>query len=286
MSCFNPKITFRFIEYLFQCRPINESGRVLKKIYKNELEPSTDFQRLFVIAINDYNYLYNKQLNVDDIINLSKLFPTHDLVLNNDQLQQLNSLILLVQNSGTSLADIAGIFSQTIRLSFINEYKIELAKLLCNYPLITNGEPPIIMYETYTAQAVNLINSNAPQKDIEEVFLLMKERTDRYNNAHEDISLETVKKTLFKNQQILRNHYGVNHLYIYGSYSRNEQTIYSDLDLLIVPTSSSYYNISKKRISDFIQNEAKLPCDVSIKNHTFNGNHNPGDIFDGALRIF
>ena len=286
MSCFNPKITFRFIEYLFQCRPINESGRVLKKIYKNELEPSTDFQRLFVIAINDYNYLYNKQLNVDDIINFSKLFPTHDLVLNNDQLQQLNSLILLVQNSGTCLADIAGIFSQTIRLSFINEYKIELAKLLCNYPLITNGEPPIIMYETYTTQVVNLINSSAPQKDIEEVFLLMKERTDRYNNAHEDISLETVKIILFKNQQILRNHYGVNHLYIYGSYSRNEQTIYSDLDLLIIPTSSSYYNISKKHISDFIQNETKLPCDVSIKNHTFNENHNPSDMLDGALRIF
>jgi hypothetical protein len=28
---FNPKITFRFIEYLFQCRPINESGRKLRK---------------------------------------------------------------------------------------------------------------------------------------------------------------------------------------------------------------------------------------------------------------
>ena len=283
---FNPKITFRFIEYLFQCRPINESGRQLKKIYKGEAQPETDFQYLFVTAINAYNYLHNKVLTIGDIVELSKLFPTQDLELTQQQLTQLEQLVSFINNSNGTLNDVIFIFMTTIEFSFIPEYKIELAKLLANYPLFHNDLAPIIMYETYTTQIVNLIELNGSNQEIENIFHILKERTDSYNNAHEDIPLSAIKDKLYKNQQVLQKHFGINHLFIYGSYSRNEQTIYSDLDLLVIPYQRSYFSISKKQIADFLEKEIKIPCDISLKNYSFDSKRIPSDMFDGVVEVF
>lgn len=65
-------------------------------------------------------------------------------------------------------------------------------------------------------------------------------------------------------KNILINEYKVNGLSIYGSFSRNEQTIYSDIDLLINVDDYLSYDIDT--LKEYLSNYLNRPIDINIYN--------------------
>ena len=288
---FNPKITFKFIENLWQERDHRESEAGIKAVYDGNALPHSFTEKMFFKSLTAYRTLYaDKTITTDKILETYRIYKgKHDFSVSQKSI--LDDIVTVI-NKGltdpTSWIDyFVFIFRMTIESEVFPDYDIEMAKLLSNFILIMNDSHPIIMYCYSTMKMATLVRCNAKVEDIKDAMSILIARTESFNKKHSLVTLDEIKIKLYENIDYLRTRFGINQLYIFGSYAKNTYNEYSDLDLLchINQEFATLANL-KNDIARFVQEITGIDVDVLIDNISFDINQVPVDIFDEKIRVF
>lgn len=288
---YNPKIRFKFIENLWQARDYREAESPLKAIYYGKQAPHTFTELMFFKSLKSYQLLYesDKELTLELIQKVYELWSAE--VLSHEAIVTLKTIIQKILKFRNEVMDIkrhfVKIFSLLIKQKIFPEYNVEMAKLLSNYMFVKDGKPPIIMYSYGTMKIVQFIEENATVENIYNALMLLLHRTQKFNEAHENISLDEIRKKLYGNMQILQENYGIQNLYIYGSYARGEQTKFSDIDLFahLYEDKKMFANL-KDEITMFMTKLFGIEVDIIVDDISYDKNLVPVDIFIEAIKVF
>ena len=95
-----------------------------------------------------------------------------------------------------------------------------------------------------------------------------KDLSFSYDNEYLPLSKSDVINVIQKHRKILKNNFGIKTLWIYGSFRRNEQTIYSDIDLYV-----RFYKEPTKEIIKQVKKYLTIvlgrTVDLLIDNYTY-----------------
>jgi len=108
-----------------------------------------------------------------------------------------------------------------------------LLKLLANHWLLQNGYSMIIFYPSYLRGFDQLIADGADTSLLEKMIRNFYQDTYYKNNIGLVKTMEEFSTQLKSIKGVLNNQFGIVKLSIFGSYAKNRQCEYSDLDLLI-----------------------------------------------------
>ncbi len=288
---YNPKIKFKFIENLWQERDHRESEQGIKQVYSNKILPHSFTEKMFYKCMMAYERLFNGGiLTTKKVIDTYLIFKEKYNFTNENKIV-IEEIVTLVNQELCSVEPIEtnfiAIFKKVITSRVFMDFDIEMAKLLANYILVMNNKPPIIMYCYSTNKMANLVRYNVDDSEILKVLNLLITRTNRFNVKHKYLSLDEIKSCLYQNIDYFKEKLGLQHMYIFGSYSRNEQTEYSDLDLLCYVADQYAYMANLKRdIAMFARQITGIDVDVLINNISFDPKQVPVDIFIDKIKIF
>lgn len=288
---FNPKITFKFIENIWQKRDHRESENAIKLIYKKQALPHSFTEIMFSKSLKSYESLTNSKNITKEIICSILRNYKQTIKLSDEDEKRMEHVICEINNMDLSndswIDSFVEIFKTSISISAFNGYEIEMAKLLSNYRLISENKHPIIMYCYASQKMANIAYSNGENVEIKKILNILIKRTNKFNKKHEIVPLKNIVENLLDLREELMISYGVTHLGIFGSYSREEQNEYSDLDI-ICEVRDDYKNISNLRdeIATAIKEKVEIDVDVMINDVTYDADQIPVDMFTEEIKIF
>lgn len=112
-------------------------------------------------------------------------------------------------------------------------YSHKFAILGFNSILVRNSILPIIFY-TYPALSLfELIDSGLTIDCVKDIVMQMFEKSIEYNTSHEVITPKELEEELKGITPELKEKFGVEELFITGSYANGLYNEYSDLDLIV-----------------------------------------------------
>lgn len=288
---FNPKITFKFIENIWQARDHRESEAGIKAIYRKDALPHSFTEVMFSKALKAYEIIARvKTIDLDIALSIIKIYESSFKF--DDSIKEL--LLPLIEKIKIALnwdchwlMHFLEIYKYCILCPIFKGYEIELAKLFSNYALIVNGLHPVIMYCYSSDKMANIIRNGENEEQLAKIMSLLIKRTNKFNKSHEIVPLDEIKKSIYEIQEELKEEYGITHLAIFGSYSRGEQNKYSDLDI-VCEVRKDFKNIGNLRemIAARIKEIAGLDVDVMINDVTYDANQIPVDMFNEKIDLF
>ena len=113
----------------------------------------------------------------------------------------------------------------------------------------------------YRAQIKRMLDSK--EIEIRRELELLKERTKR-NNIKHDVRLNSLIRKIIKDKrdEFLDTFKSVSDFGIFGSFSMNKETEYSDLDMLVISNDKSY--VLERDIYMYWKNYFDIPMDIKI----------------------
>lgn len=288
---YNPKITFKFIENIWQGRDHRESEEAIKAVYRKEALPHSFTEVMFSKALKAYEIISSSnsvdEIKIKDIIKIYKPL----LQMNEDDanllLQLIDKIKVALNYDCHWLEHFLDIYRYCILCPTFKGYEIELGKLFSNYSLIVNHLPPVIMYCYSSEKMANIIRSGGDEEQLRKIMSLLIKRTNKFNKSHKVVPLVEIQQSIYEIQEELKNDYGITHLGIFGSYSRGEQNKFSDLDI-VCEVRKDFQNIGNLRemIAARIKEVTGIDVDVMINDVTYDANQIPVDMFNEKINLF
>jgi predicted nucleotidyltransferase len=288
---FNPKITFKFIENIWQERDHRESEAGIKAIYKGEALPHSFTEMMFSKALKAYEIIRDgKDISEEKVIEILSIYKPETVIKSGSEasIAPIVEEIKKALEHDTNWRDrFLKIFRMSVMNPLFKDYEVEMAKILSNYALICNGLPPIIMYCYSSESMARIIRYGGTDQELGKTLSLLTKRTNRFNRSHEVIPLSEVQKGLCIIQDDLISDYGIKHLSIFGSYARGEQDKYSDLDV-VCEVRKDFRSIAnlREKIALKIKGAVGMDVDVMIDDLTYDSNQIPVDMFSEKLNQF
>ena len=281
---YSPKIVFKFSLNLWQHRDIYETETFLKPVFFDGVEASTLTGAMMMRAKSAFEYLKTiSQLTVDSVDHLIEIIGDIPSSYHQEELVPLLETINSI--SSFDPEQMSGIFYKSIKTIFFGDYRIELAKLICNCPLIKAGLFPMIMTIQFTNMILDLMKDyELNKKIIINEFDKMMAFTKGYNTKANPTSIEELRKIIKTNSLSMMKERHIKNVYIFGSYARSKTTEYSDIDIAV----SLYPNYkitdtTKKELTAYFHALLKNKLDVAILTKEVNIDH---PMFKDAIRIF
>ncbi len=131
------------------------------------------------------------------------------------------------------------------------EYTFILLKLCTNWWLNKNNYSMIIFYPSYMRGINQLIDEKEDFKLIEKMIKNFYQDTFYKNEKHIVRTELDIKQKLTKLKPVLEHQFKVKHVKLFGSYAKNKQTQFSDIDLIV----ETYENINEndlKSLDDYL----------------------------------
>lgn len=262
---YNPKINYKLIYFLNPKLDLRYNYYETIDIYyhnkKYESEQGEWFQKLN----NIFTYLLNNsKLTIEMFEYSAKQLNTN---VNKDVIDLINQKTLNYKNK--SILEYAVLLLYNIIISKPLEKNNELlAVLLFNVVLIKNNYVPIIFTKDNLYFINKMINKKINYLYIYQFLEFYKDLSFLYDNKYLPLSKLDVINTVKKHKKNLKNNFNINTIWLYGSFRRNEQNNYSDIDLYISffdePT-----NIIIRKVKKYLTTILGRKVDILVDNFTY-----------------
>lgn len=224
------KCYYRFIEFTSKLIGIQLPHERFKRIamddYKAESKQEVKVKRL----ANAYLYLLN---NIQQSFTKELLEHTYFLLtnkrLNKNKIQNiLTEFYKNYDESGHYLAA----YLHLIILEQIKIQSIEFALMISNYILLKKGRFPIIPYLNVQKNYKKIIKN----KDLNQMmyFIAQSETISKPKFIQTSLDKDTIIYKFKEMKEELKKKFCLSKLYLYGSYAKENITVSSDLDLLVI----------------------------------------------------
>lgn len=224
------KCYYRFIEFTSKLIGIQLPHERFKRIamddYKAESKQEVKVKRL----ANAYLYLLN---NIQQSFTKELLEHTYFLLtnkrLNKNKIQ--NILTEFYKNYDESSHYLVA-YLHLVILEQIKIQSIEFALMISNYILLKKGRFPIIPYLNVQKNYKKIIKN----KDLNQMmyFIAQSETISKPKFIQTSLDKDTIIYKFKEMKEELKKKFCLSKLYLYGSYAKENITVSSDLDLLVI----------------------------------------------------
>lgn len=211
---YNPKIDIRFIYYI---------SEKFDWSYSETLKSDGQFRKVF----QQYLKFRDSELTIKAISEmlsaLGNAEPCSD--------EQFNRIIFIENDCGAN--DFFKIFQLVIQENLFGDYSREMAKILFNRLITTNGYMPVVFYSHHSNYILSAIYSNNIEFAIIGLNQLVEYVDYHFNSIDKNrqTNLDVITARLLDNKDSLQNIFGVTQLGLFGSYVSKTFNEYSDLDV-------------------------------------------------------
>lgn len=243
---YNPKINYKMIYFLNPKLDLRYNYYETIDIFYHNNDYMSEQGKWFQKLNNIFTYLLNNsELTIEMFEFAAEQLNTK---INKDVIELLQQETLKLNNEQVSKYAVKLLYSIILNKP-LNENNDLLAVLLFNVKLIKNNYKPIIFTKDNLYFINKMINKKINYLYIYQFLEKYKDLSFSYDHEYLPISKIDVINIIKKHKKILKNNFSVKTLWIYGSFRRNEQTIYSDIDLYARfyknPTKESIQNVKK-----------------------------------------
>ena len=284
---YNPKIDVKFLTHLSDDFNHFESELRIKRIYKNHLEPKSFYEKEFCQFKNAAEIIKSSpSFDAKTAVEIIKMFDTCVDI----ELDHLSNFIncLNENNDNDSLQIKTELFILSMKLLEHSDRQMSISLLFANITSLRNEKPPLIIFNKHKFELKQIILNYGYDKDkILGIFEKAYSSMEKYFRKHEYVSLNEVVNHLSLQKEKLISSFNLSSLSIYGSYSRDEATEYSDLDLLVTLKNDVLLeSYPKYELVNYLKDQVGLPIDVTIFQEIGKTKVVPKDIFETAFKVF
>lgn len=261
VEAYNPKIEERFIRYLSPQRPFT---------YEEVKEEKSKYKSL----LNAFKEIKLKELTVDRVTKMYQILENHNTV------RIYEEFIDEYSDMDTVEKMING-FIKLIHEKVFLERTVEMAIMLFNNQMINQNYCPIVFYPNITKQLVEAIESSESHNKIYAQFHHAYFNTlNKLNRRHNTKSQKEVVSLILNHQHMLKDLYKIESLGLFGSFARDDQNEYSDIDIWIKVNGWISYQ-TKYLIKSLLETILDLGVDINF----WTPNH-ARTVFHDSLKIF
>ena len=273
----NPKLHFKIIYSINKLLDTTKGYFELKDIYYNNGVPKSEQGIEFHKLLTIYNLLMDNILSIEllnEVITIAHVDSNDlDLVINEfNKAKESNDYISLLRYL-------------LINYSF-NCYTYELTSFLINKLLIENDDIPII-FTRYSLEVIEQqIKLGANDLLLKEILSELEIRTHFYLNRYDDgLNKNKIFQIVLDNKELFINN-GYNAVWLFGSFSVDKATPYSDIDLFV---SRIDITKSKSEAKEFFESIFHRLVDIHFIDETFIGDSDINEdvkvlIFDERIK--
>lgn len=258
---YNPKIDFRFLAFANMNIDKFESTYDLGKVFKRELEATTNNQIDMVKTKRTFELFKAKGINKETI---DECIKTFNIVVTNTKIQTLlNYINELDKRDYYEYA--CKLFMFIVKKSLFGSINNKMAILIFNTIMYQNKTLPIIFYPHNMRSLNELINSGLSFESLKEIIRKHFNISVVYNTPHKLVTRDEIIGILLKSKNELEDVYGVKHVTLTGSYVNGLYTEYSDVDLIVTIKDKD----KKKNVEDYFVKKFEMPVDVILSDEEF-----------------
>lgn len=258
---YNPKIDFRFLAFANMNIDQFESTFNLGKVFKGELEATTNNQIDMVKSKKCFELFKEKGINKETIMECIKKF---NIVVTNAKLQMLIEYINELDKSDY-FEYACKLFMFIVKKSLFGTLNNKMAILIFNTIMYQNKTLPIIFYPHHMKNLNELINSGLSFESLKEIIHRHFHISVVYNTPHKLITRDEIINILLSNKKELEETFGVEHVTLTGSYVNGLYTEYSDVDLIVTINDKD----KKKELEAYFVKKFETPVDIVLSDEEF-----------------
>ena len=135
--------------------------------------------------------------------------------------------------------------------------------IIHNFILYKKSISPIIFHLNYLEEIYEKIKENKLDEARNTIFIEYS-ITSIYNFKHKEVHLVYVKCKLNEFYEEYKDIYKLENIYIYGSFARGDERIYSDLDLYLIVKEKAIKDDKRLEIASVLYKILELNIDLSI----------------------
>lgn len=212
---------------------------------------------------------FKENLSVNSVKSILK---EYDIILSDEEIKNKINLINKVKSFEKLILFLENSFKKKIE---IKDY-FSLLYLLINYWLFNNGYSLMALNPTIIYNMKQMIKEETSFEFFKTSFIRFYNYSLKKNSFHEIIPLNKLKGKIMKQKEILNEQFGIKKLFIYGSYAKNKNNEFSDLDIYIETNKKNSTN-NILSVRDFLINILKIKVDISV---------DKSFILDALLEVF
>ena len=208
----------------------------------------------------DYIKLDTTKLSLKSIDHILSILNI-DAVVNKDALYEIIYEFNNNYNPNAAINSFIKIIKEDVFNS--RESNIKMAVIIHNFILYKKNISPVIFHIHYLDEIYKkvLLNNIDEAKNI---IFIEYSITSIYNFKHKDIHLDYVKNKLNEFYKEYEDIYKIENIYIYGSFSRGDERIYSDLDIYLIVDDLTIIKDKRLEIASVLYKLLELNIDLSI----------------------
>ena len=261
---YNPKVDYLFSKKIIKHKDsYNQDENYYRDIFYKRIKDIRDEKALFLSKMsNAIDYLKDVDNLSLDIIKHTLILLDYNTQINDEKLVQLLFDIHNNNNPYTSINTLISIIKENIFSD--DNINLIMGALIHNYINFHNGFTPVI----FDYESITKINKFVKEDKIDIATSVIIKRyafTSMYNHKNTLRDKEEVTQILKSFCDKHKKEFGINEIYIYGSYLRGTQTEYSDVDLYAVISDEKYNDNLKFQLISILKSEYDLCADLSIE---------------------
>lgn len=258
---YNSKIDFRFLAFSNMNIDRFESTFNLGKVFKGELEATTNNQIDMVKSKKCFEVFKEKGINKVTIKECIEMFNTS---ITNTKLQMLNEYF-----DGLDKSDYyeyaCKLFMFIVKKSLFGPINNKMAILIFNTIMYQNKTLPIIFYPHHMNNLNELIHSGLSLESLKEILQKHFAISVVYNTPHKFITRDEIIDILLSNKKELEETFMVEHVTLTGSYVNGLYNEYSDVDLIVTMNDKE----KKKELETYFVKKFETPVDIVLSDEEF-----------------
>lgn len=265
MENYNPKIDYLLCKFTYASYIGAVDEGEWKDVYNGIIEPKTKGQHFMTKVKKTLNYIkvHLREALDETISNIYRIIMEKETIE-----LSLTTLIEAIDSYKDFVP--ARTYYYIIANHVFTFFNKEMAILVHTLLRFKEDKLPIIFYPCDAKSINEKIENGIKIQTIIDYIARISYRTMHLNVPHRLISKEEIITKLLKMKEELRERFGIIALGIYGSYARNEETVYSDLDIYGEVTSDRFGDEDNKHhIFKFLTKELGLNVDGKIRDNNF-----------------
>lgn len=238
---YNPKIDYVFCRDFFYGLKKNRAEMRKRKIYKGQLKPYFKEEKYMLKAKRILQYIKRAEFNLSSIEKCYFLLTDKKLKLKKRKQEVLIDIIQNYQAFPTSYFAFEAFFMVITKKIFLRKWNVMMAEVIHNFIRLKEEKTPVIFSYGKTKKVLDFIENHQEENALMSMQLLYK-RVNDLNREYPYISLKKVIQILQSEKEYLKEKYGVDELWIHGSFARKHATKYSDIDMFILVSNEEILN--------------------------------------------
>ena len=268
---YNPKIDYLICKYLHDSDIDIWDEQLWKDMYNGRIIPIDKSQIIMLRAKKIFAYIRKKstRFTLKSIVKCYELLTETKPELTDESYNILKQIVKMFKcdlSNETAEKSFITILKEKV---FSKKWNVEMSKIIFNFIQIKKGLVPIIFYHYQTEQIITLIQEN----EIEGAMMEMKKaylRTNHFNTKHPLIPLDSIISKMSNLKEILSSKYGVQEVFVYGSYAKEKYNEYSDLDLFIKVNNQKKEDLDNKYfLIEYLEEQLGISIDGKVNDINF-----------------